>query len=73
MKNDFDLIVHRFDGPEPMTIYPLADVHLGAIEHNEKEWEVLVRKIAETPHAYVTLNGDRYCAYGKRKDGVGDD
>lgn len=58
MRSDFDMIVRQFDDAEPVLVYPLADVHLGAIEHNEKEWEALVKKIAATPNAYVTLGGD---------------
>lgn len=58
MKSDFHMIVRQIDSTEPVMVYPLADVHLGAIEHNEREWGALVRKIAETPNTYVTLGGD---------------
>ena len=36
MKNDFDMVVHHFN--EPIVIYPISDVHFGALEHMHKEW-----------------------------------
>ena len=36
MKNDFELIKKQFN--DDITIYPISDVHLGSLEHNEKEW-----------------------------------
>lgn len=55
MLNDLDLIIHQI--PENTPIYPIADVHLGAMEHAEKEWEEFLKKI-ESENAYVILNGD---------------
>lgn len=37
MQNDFTLITRHFDD-DAITIIPVADVHLGAAEHMEKEW-----------------------------------
>ena len=50
MKSDSDLIVHK--------IYPIADVHFGAINHQKAEWEAFVNKLLLEENAYVILNGD---------------
>lgn len=55
MLNDFDLITHRFPGD--ITIYPIADVHLGAIEHCEPEWQAFLKRV-ESENAYLILAGD---------------
>lgn len=56
MKNDFDMIAHRFDSD--ITIYPISDVHLGSLEHNKEEWEKFINDIKEDPNAYIILAGD---------------
>ena len=56
MKNDFELITKHFNSD--ITIYPISDVHLGSLEHNEKEWAEFVYKIVSEPNAYVILAGD---------------
>jgi hypothetical protein len=55
MLNDLDLIIHSL--PKDVSIYPIADVHLGAMEHAEKEWQEFLKKV-ESENAYVILNGD---------------
>jgi hypothetical protein len=55
MLHDFDLICHAF--PHEITIYPIADVHLGAVEHCETEWQAFLRKV-EQEDAYLILAGD---------------
>lgn len=55
MYSDFDLITHAF--PSDITIYPVADVHLGAVEHCESEWQSFLRKV-EQEDAYLILAGD---------------
>lgn len=55
MLNDLDLIKHQF--PDDITIYPISDVHLGAVEHAEKEWEAFIRKI-KSENSYLILAGD---------------
>lgn len=55
MLNDLDLIVHKFD--KDVTIYPIADVHLGAMEHAEPEWQKFLKKV-ENENAYLILAGD---------------
>ena len=56
MKSDFDLIVHKFD--KEINIYPIADVHFGAIHHQEAEWKAFVNKLLSEENSYVVLNGD---------------
>ena len=55
MLNDFDLIRHSFPGD--IDIYPIADVHLGAIEHAETEWQNFIKRV-EKENAYLILAGD---------------
>ena len=50
------MIVHSFPGD--IKIYPIADVHLGAAEHMEREWSQFCIDLLEQPNAYVTLGGD---------------
>ena len=56
MKSDFDLIVHKFD--KEISIYPIADVHFGAIHHQEAEWKAFINKLLSEENSYVILNGD---------------
>lgn len=56
MLPDFELITHRFDND--ITIIPIADVHLGAAEHMEKEWCAFLEMVQKTPNVYITLGGD---------------
>lgn len=53
--NDLTLIRHSF--PDEINIYPIADVHLGAMEHCAAEWDEFIRKLY-TSNAYVILVGD---------------
>lgn len=55
MLSDFDLITHDFD--KGIKIYPIADVHLGAMEHAEVEWQEFIKKV-ENENAYLILAGD---------------
>ena len=55
MLHDFDLITHSF--PDDIIIYPIADVHLGACEHAEKEWNDFIKRV-EREDAYLILAGD---------------
>ena len=56
MLNDFDMIKHHFDAP--ITIFPISDVHYGALEHKHKEWLAFCKMVEETPNAYIILGGD---------------
>lgn len=55
MLNDLVLITHKFD--KDVTIYPIADVHLGAMEHAEKEWQEFLKRV-EKENAFLILAGD---------------
>lgn len=56
IKSDFEILRYRFSGP--VKIYPIADVHFGAINHQEKEWTRFCNEIVNEPDAYLMLNGD---------------
>lgn len=56
MLKDFEMIKHQFD--EEITIVPVADVHLGALEHAKKEWEQFCKTVLEKPNCYLILGGD---------------
>lgn len=56
MENDFKLITKNVTGN--ITIYPISDVHLGSLEHNQKEWANFVYSLVSDPNAYVILAGD---------------
>lgn len=58
MLSDFELIQHKFPTRPDLHIYPIADVHLGAAEHMEKEWINFCDTILEDPNAYICLGGD---------------
>lgn len=56
MLNDFEMIKHRFD--EEIIIFPISDVHFGALEHMEKEWLAFCKLVEQTPNAHIILGGD---------------
>lgn len=58
MQNDFEIIHRHFDERNDITIIPISDVHLGAAEHLETEWNNFVRSVNEAPNCYLTLGGD---------------
>lgn len=53
--SDLTLIEHSFPGQ--IAIYPISDVHLGAIEHAADAWDEFLRKLY-ADNAYVILCGD---------------
>lgn len=55
MKDDYSMITRCFD--RPVTVYPIADAHYGAISHNEKAWTEFLCRV-ESEDAYLILNGD---------------
>lgn len=57
MLRDFEMIKHKIKEKETVVI-PVSDVHLGAIEHREREWQSFCKMIEETPNVYITLGGD---------------
>lgn len=56
MQSDFDLITHNF--ADEITIYPVADVHLGAVECAEAEWARFLSGVVKSPNTYLILAGD---------------
>ena len=57
MTPDFELITHKFPNKD-IKIYPIADVHLGAREHLDREWKVFCTEILKDENAYIILAGD---------------
>ena len=56
MLKDFEMIKHSFDNP--ITIFPISDVHYGALEHMAKEWKDFCKLVEQTPNVYIILGGD---------------
>ena len=56
MLKDFEMVTHSFD--EPIVIFPISDVHFGALEHMQKEWLDFCKMVEQTPNAYIILGGD---------------
>lgn len=56
MLADNQIITHHFNND--ITIYPISDVHLGAAEHMEREWNDFTQKIASQENGYIILGGD---------------
>jgi UDP-2,3-diacylglucosamine pyrophosphatase LpxH len=57
MRSDFDLIVHEICDKE-IKIYPIADVHFGALEHDTQAWAKFISKVASEADSYIILAGD---------------
>lgn len=58
MLSDYEMIVHQFPERPTIRIYPIADPHLGAKEHMEREWRDFCENLLKDPHGYITLGGD---------------
>ncbi len=58
MLSDMEMIVHRFPENKALTIIPVSDVHLGALEHNSRAWESFCKEVKEQPDTYILLVGD---------------
>ena len=56
MLKDFEMVKHHFN--EAITIFPISDVHYGALEHMGKEWFDFCKMVEQTPNAYIILGGD---------------
>ena len=52
------MIIHKFPDRPDIIIYPICDVHLGAAEHMEREWESFCKQLFYQQNAYVILGGD---------------
>lgn len=57
MQPDFKLICHKLP-KQDILIYPIADVHLGAAEHNAELWGAFCRKIEQEENSRILLLGD---------------
>ena len=57
MRSDFYIIEHEFP-KEDINIYPLSDLHIGAQEFAEGEWERFKKQILSAPNNYVVIAGD---------------
>jgi predicted phosphodiesterase len=55
---DFEIIIHEFEQNNDITIIPISDVHLGANEHMQREWELFCLDVLKEPNTYITLGGD---------------
>ncbi len=58
MLADTEMIIHKFPDRKDLLIYPVSDVHLGAAEHMEREWESFCKQILYQKNVYVILGGD---------------
>jgi predicted phosphodiesterase len=56
MKDDFEMISRRF--PSDITVYPIADVHYGALMHDKQKWYEFCKLAESQDDAYFILNGD---------------
>ena len=58
MLDDFSIIQHQFPKREDLHIHFIADVHLGAKEHMEREWSDFCSRFLTDPRAYIIIGGD---------------
>lgn len=56
MLSDYSVIVKKFDSK--IKIACIADVHYGALEHMESEWNRFLQKVTNDPDLYLMLGGD---------------
>jgi len=56
MLDDYTMVLHQFDSE--IVVVPIADVHLGAIEHNANAWDDFLVKVKDEPNTYFILVGD---------------
>lgn len=56
MKSDFEVINWSFK--DKITVYPVSDVHYGAINHNKDEWFKFCKQLEKEENSYIIINGD---------------
>ena len=56
MLSDFQMIKHQFE--KGITVIPVSDVHVGAIEHCKAEWDAFCKQVLDSPGTYLILGGD---------------
>ena len=54
----FRVSTKHFEGNNDITIIPVADVHLGALECHMKEWFAFCNWVAGQPNTYIVTIGD---------------
>ena len=58
MLKDFEMIQHKFEENNDIHIVPISDVHLGAAEHMQRQWELFCQEILSRENFFITLGGD---------------
>lgn len=58
MLKDFEIITNNFAKKTDITVIPISDVHLGASEHMQRQWELFCMNVLKEPNTYITLGGD---------------
>lgn len=58
MRDDFEIIRIPLPRTRTVTIYPVADVHLGATECHEREWDAFRSRVLAEKDSYLILHGD---------------
>jgi predicted phosphodiesterase len=58
MLPDFEIVSHEFKTRKPITIFPVADLHLGAAEQMEEAFTAFIDMVRKTPNAYLIIDGD---------------
>lgn len=56
--SDMIPIIRTFQDRPDITIYPISDLHIGAPEFMEKEWEAFKKRLLNEPNSYITIGGD---------------
>lgn len=56
MLSDFSMIVRRFDSA--IKVACISDIHFGALEHMELEWNRFLDSVLEDPNLFLVLGGD---------------
>lgn len=59
MKHDFSMIVHKLSKELPfINLYPIADVHIGSLEFDEKMFKKWLKTVSDDAYGYVIMAGD---------------
>lgn len=58
MKPDYEFIIKKFPDRPNITIYPITDLHVGALEFMADEWERFKKRVLSEPNSYITIGGD---------------
>lgn len=58
MLDDFTPIIKSFPNNDDITIYPIADLHIGASECMVKAWGEFKKRLSNEPNSYICILGD---------------